>query len=294
MSDQILASAVETLIGGTSGQVIVCQGAGQPVTTAVIVSNATHTGDATGSTALTLATVNSNVGTFGSSTQVACVTVNGKGLVTAASAVTATPAVGSITGLGTGVSTLLAGTSSGTGGPAGTASPTFTGTVSLAALTASGIVTTNDVRSPGATRVNVRASSAGGSVALQTSNGIDVVIVTGHNAPAVAIGGSVSFPLVNQSITTNTNDLTRPSGLFVRVNCNPSSDLTGITAGSDGSRLNLINIGSGVLTLKHESASSAAANRFLMVGAADIALSQNEWALCWYDSTTARWRVRKV
>lgn len=45
------------------------------------VSNATHTGDATGSTALTLATVNSNVGSFTN----ADITVNAKGLITAAS-----------------------------------------------------------------------------------------------------------------------------------------------------------------------------------------------------------------
>jgi len=45
------------------------------------VSNATHTGDVTGSTALTLATVNSNVGTFNRSN----ITVNAKGLVTAVS-----------------------------------------------------------------------------------------------------------------------------------------------------------------------------------------------------------------
>jgi len=50
-----------------------------------LVSNATHTGDATGGTALTLATVNANVGTFGSATQVASATVNAKGLVTAIS-----------------------------------------------------------------------------------------------------------------------------------------------------------------------------------------------------------------
>jgi hypothetical protein len=43
------------------------------------VSNATHTGDVTGSTALTLATVNSNVGTFNN------VTINAKGLATAGS-----------------------------------------------------------------------------------------------------------------------------------------------------------------------------------------------------------------
>ena len=47
-------------------------------------ANATHTGDATGATALTLATVNSNVGAFGSATQVATFTVNAKGLTTAA------------------------------------------------------------------------------------------------------------------------------------------------------------------------------------------------------------------
>ena len=44
------------------------------------MSNATHTGDATGSTALTLATVNSNVGSFTN----ADITVNAKGLITAA------------------------------------------------------------------------------------------------------------------------------------------------------------------------------------------------------------------
>jgi hypothetical protein len=44
-----------------------------------LVTNATHTGDATGATALTLATVNSNVGTWNN------VTVNAKGLVTAGS-----------------------------------------------------------------------------------------------------------------------------------------------------------------------------------------------------------------
>ncbi len=73
-----------------------------------LVSNATHTGDATGATVLTLATVNSNVGSFGSATQSVSFTVNGKGLVTAASATTITPAIGSVTGLGTGVATALA------------------------------------------------------------------------------------------------------------------------------------------------------------------------------------------
>jgi hypothetical protein len=70
----------------------------------------TVSGDATlaATGALTLATVNSNVGSFGSATQCVAFTTNGKGLITAASATTCTPAVGSITGMGTGVATWLA------------------------------------------------------------------------------------------------------------------------------------------------------------------------------------------
>lgn len=57
---------------------------------------------------VTLATVNSNLGTFGSTTKASVITVGAKGLVTAASESTVTPAVGSVTGLGTGVATALA------------------------------------------------------------------------------------------------------------------------------------------------------------------------------------------
>jgi len=70
------------------------------------VSNATHTGDVTGSTTLTLATVNSNVGTWNN------VTVNGKGLVTAASNVAYLTAeadtLANVTGRGASTSTAIA------------------------------------------------------------------------------------------------------------------------------------------------------------------------------------------
>lgn len=70
----------------------------------------TVSGDATlaNTGALTLATVNSNVGSFGSATNCVSFTTNGKGLITAASASTCTPAIASVTGLGTGVATALA------------------------------------------------------------------------------------------------------------------------------------------------------------------------------------------
>ncbi len=92
------ASGVATNLTGTASGLT----AGNVTTNANLTGDVTSVGNAT-----TLATVNSNVGTFGSATQASQVTVNGKGLVTAASNVTVTPAVGSVTGLGTGVATAL-------------------------------------------------------------------------------------------------------------------------------------------------------------------------------------------
>jgi Phage tail repeat like len=81
-----------------------------------LVSNATHTGDATGATVLTLATV-ATAGSFGSATQSPTFTIDAKGRTTAAANVTITPAIGSVTGLGTGVATALAINTGTTGAP---------------------------------------------------------------------------------------------------------------------------------------------------------------------------------
>jgi hypothetical protein len=76
-----------------------------------LVTNATHTGDATGATVLTLATVNSNIGTFNN------VTINAKGLATAGSNVayltsyTETDTLAAVTGRG--ATTAVASTFSG-------------------------------------------------------------------------------------------------------------------------------------------------------------------------------------
>jgi len=92
-----------TISSLASGQILVANSGG------TVFFNKSVSGDATlaDTGALTLATVNSNVGSFGSATVAPTVTVNGKGLVTAVSTHTITPAVGSITGLGTNVATSL-------------------------------------------------------------------------------------------------------------------------------------------------------------------------------------------
>lgn len=85
----------------TTGQTI-------SVTGDLTYTSAAFNGSAGVSGTGTLATVNSNVGSFGSATVTPTFTVNGKGLLTAAGSVTVTPAVGSITGLGSGVASWLA------------------------------------------------------------------------------------------------------------------------------------------------------------------------------------------
>lgn len=106
---------------GSSSQVPVitvnAKGLITSVSTASISSALSYIGDVSGSgttgadVTLTLATVNSNVGTFGDSSHVSQVTVNAKGLVTAASDVLITPAaIGAINvdqlGVANGVATL--------------------------------------------------------------------------------------------------------------------------------------------------------------------------------------------
>lgn len=93
------SSGVATNLTGTAASLT----AGHVTTNANLTGDVTSTGNAT-----TFATVNTNVGSFGSATQSPTYTVNGKGLITAAANVTITPAVGSITGLGTGVGAALA------------------------------------------------------------------------------------------------------------------------------------------------------------------------------------------
>lgn len=176
------------------------------------------TGDVTtsaGSCATTLATVNANVGSFGSATQVGTFTVNAKGLLTAAANVTVTPAVGSITGLGTGVATWLATPSSanllaaitdetGTGPLVFATAPTFTttiqlGTVSsatgqvLLANSASAFLTTLQAGNAAAARtwtLPTNFGSAGCVLTDAAANGVLSCATAGGGYAGVTTGGT--------------------------------------------------------------------------------------------------------
>jgi hypothetical protein len=167
-----------------------------------LVTNANHTGDATGATALTLATVNANVGAFGSATQVATFTVNAKGLTTAAASVTITPAVGSITGLGTGVGTALA-VNTGSAGAVGVTVAKGTAALGTAAI-ASGA---------NATTVTVAAAGVAITDVIDWGFQLNPNAVTGYNA-ALTTGclvitcfptaGNVNFVISNPTAASIT------------------------------------------------------------------------------------------
>lgn len=102
-------NSIKTLLIGTglSYDGTTLSSTGQPAGNYITALTGDVTATGPGSVAATLATVNANTGAWGSATQAPVITLNGKGLATAASNVTITPAVGSITGLGTNVATAL-------------------------------------------------------------------------------------------------------------------------------------------------------------------------------------------
>lgn len=115
-------------------------------------------------------------------------------------------------------------------------------------------------------------------------------------------GGSLAYTSsTTAAITTNQNDYVLTGSAFQRLNCTTASDITGIappTGGAhvDGRMIRLVSVGTAAVTLKHNNASSAAANRMFMSSAADKALATNAWADLVYDSTdngsgAAGWRV---
>ena len=171
------------------------------------VTNATHTGDVTGATALTLATVNANVGSFGLAGSVAQFTVNAKGLITAAANVAISIASTAISD------------STAAGRAFLTAATTAAQTALLDVFTsgakglvpASGGGTTNFLRAdgtfaapPGGGAVTVQDEGANITTALATLNFVGAgVTVTGGATAVVTIpggGGSGPSPILSWAI----------------------------------------------------------------------------------------------
>lgn len=223
------------------------------------------TGDVTtsaGAVATTLATVNSNVGSFGSATQASVVTVNAKGLVTAASNATVTPAVGSITGLGTGVGASLAIANNSAGGY----SPIDgTATLSNKTLTAPVI---NGATSSGSTSLDF----SGNSGTFKTSTGANTL------GGAVTIADATTPSLTTASGKTNTGNITingKTSGSFKLTTADATAQAVTLTVAAQTS-------GAATLTIPDQ----AGANNTVLTSATGQPLDSDLTTIAGLTATT--------
>jgi hypothetical protein len=110
----------------------------------------------------------------------------------------------------------------------------------------------------------------------------------GTTAPSVFMSAGAASPT---QFADNKNDYAGdPNSSIWRLSSNASRDLTGIVA-HVGMSVDLVNVGSNNIVLKHESSSSAVANRILTPSAGDLTLAAAKSAHLWYDSASSRWRV---
>jgi hypothetical protein len=197
---------------GTSGQLFISQGASSDPAFEAMSGDATIL--STG--VLTLATVNSNVGSFGSSTSIPSFTVNAKGLITAASGNVVIAPAGTLSGTTlnstvvssslTSVGTITSGTWTGTtiaianGGTGDTSLTAYAvlcgGTTSTAAI--------QSIASVGTSGQVLTSNGAGALPTFQTSTG-GVTSITGTTNEVIASAstGAVTLSLPQAIATTS-------------------------------------------------------------------------------------------
>jgi len=108
-------------------------------------------------------------------------------------------------------------------------------------------------------------------------------------------GGNIAKfnPVVSPAQITVAQNNYDPTGLstagVLRLDADGAYDITGLAAQAANTALRIFNVGANTLTLKKESVSSTAANRFALVG--DVAVVTNEGVTLWYDGASSRWRM---
>ena len=163
----------------------------------------------------------------------------------------------------------------------------------IVVTTASGVLTT---------AATISASAVSGLAAVATSgSGSDITTGTlaaarlGTHASTHQTGGAdavASVVVSPTSLAADVNDWAIGTGDVFRVAGTAARNVTGIAAVTSGLAILLVNVGSFSLTLKHQSSSSTAANRFTIPWAGDCILAASGGAVVLvYDSTSSTWRV---
>jgi hypothetical protein len=133
-----------------------------------------------------------------------------------------------------------------------------------------------------------------GDLALQgVSPGIDLVAADGASMFSVK-DGSLSLPRVNLAeITETKNNFDIGDGTFFRVSTDAARAITGLSGGTNGRAIYIVQTSAYTLTIANNTGSDAA-NRILTGDGRNILLSQGEMAFLYYDITSFRWRAVKL
>jgi hypothetical protein len=213
------------------------------------------------------------------------------------------PAVTSVAGR-TGAVTIAAADVSGLGSLA-TQSGTFSGTSSGTNTGDQTISLTGDVTGSGtgsfavtiAAGAVITADIADGAVTLAKTTGLQKSIAVSSAAPSGGSSGdlyvqtSAAGQVTPATLTADANDYAPSVGDIYRLSSNAARNITGWTAWSDGTVKLLVNVGVNNITLKHQSASSSASNRFITPTAGDYIIAPGGSAAFYWDATDSRVRV---
>lgn len=148
------------------------------------------------------------------------------------------------------------------------------------------------------TAVTVSPDS-GFSRKTSTANWIKAGNGTANDASATVEYANAVFGIRTPTIilTDPQNDYNAgAASTYVRLSSDASRTVTGLTFTASqvtGQTHVIVNIGANPIVLAHESASSAAGNRFHNTSGADITLTADQEANCCFDGGTNRWRVSK-
>lgn len=116
--------------------------------------------------------------------------------------------------------------------------------------------------------------------------------VAGRTGAITLSSGDISNTVASPAqLAADQNNYALVTGDILRISASAARNITGLVATVNGDARLLVNIGTFDITLKHQSASSTAANRFLCAGASDYTLSPGASAPVVYDSTSGGWRV---